>query len=281
MPHLPDHQTDHDALLIAAFAAGDAEGADLERAQALVAACDDCAALHHDLRAIAAAMPSVPAPARRRDFRLTPQQAAELRPSGWRRLLAPLAGPRFAFAGPLGGSLAALGLAGILVAGVASTPSRAAGRCGTNARARPPARPPPRPRSSEADGSVAPAEHPQAPGLEPQPVGLPQPSVQAVAPGAGVSGEGGPAASTPPGDTTVDAPPPPGDASAQYANGSSDAGTKNPPDAAGSGKVEPAAPATPAVEASPVASPFLAGAVVLLVVGMLLVAGRLIARRAA
>ena len=44
--------------LIAAFAAGDVEGADLKRAQALVAACDDCAALHHDLRAIAAAMPT-------------------------------------------------------------------------------------------------------------------------------------------------------------------------------------------------------------------------------
>jgi hypothetical protein len=122
MPHLPDHQSDHDPLLIAAFAAGDAEGADLERAQALVATCDECAALHHDLRAIASAMPATPAPARRRDFRLTPEQAAELRPSGWRRLLAPLAGPRFAFAGPLGGSLAALGLAGILVVGAASTP---------------------------------------------------------------------------------------------------------------------------------------------------------------
>ena len=116
MPHLPDHQTDHDPLLIAAFAAGDAEGADLERARDLVAACDDCAALHRDLRSIATAMPALPAPARSRDFRLTPEQAASLQPAGWRRLLAPLAGPRFAFAAPLGGSLAALGIVGVLVA---------------------------------------------------------------------------------------------------------------------------------------------------------------------
>jgi hypothetical protein len=122
MPHLPDHQTDHDPLLIAAYAAGDAEATELERAQSLVATCDDCAALHHDLRAISSAMPALPAATRGRDFRLTREQADELRPTGWRRLLAPLAGPRFAFAAPLGGSLAALGLAGILVAGAASTP---------------------------------------------------------------------------------------------------------------------------------------------------------------
>ena len=121
MPHLPDHRN-HDPLLIAALAAGDAEGADLEQARDLVAACDECAALHHDLRAISAALPATPAPTRSRDFRLTPEQADSLRPAGWRRLLAPLAGPRFAFAAPLGGSLAALGIAGILVAGAASTP---------------------------------------------------------------------------------------------------------------------------------------------------------------
>jgi len=121
MPHLPDHRN-HDLLLIAALAAGDGEGADLEQARDLVAACDECAALHHDLRAISAALPATPAPTRSRDFRLTPEQAGSLRPAGWRRLLAPLAGPRFAFAAPLGGSLAALGIAGILVAGAASTP---------------------------------------------------------------------------------------------------------------------------------------------------------------
>ena len=122
MPHLPPSHADHDPLAIAAYAAGDATGPELDDALALVAACTDCAALHHDLRAIAAALPDLPAPARSRDFRLTPGQAASLRPSGWRRLLAPFAGPKFAFAGPVGAGLATLGLAGILVAGSFGVP---------------------------------------------------------------------------------------------------------------------------------------------------------------
>ena len=107
----------HDPLLVAAHAAGDAAGEELETATKLVAACPACAALHHDLRAIAAALPEMPAPRRTRDFRLTAEQAASLRPTGWRRVLAPFAGPRFAFAAPLGSGLAALGLVGILLAG--------------------------------------------------------------------------------------------------------------------------------------------------------------------
>jgi hypothetical protein len=117
MPHLPDSQhPGHDLELIAAYAAGDATGPELERATALVAECDDCAALHHDLRSIAAAMPELPAPARTRDFMLTPEQAAGLRPTGIRGLLATLSGPRFSFATPLGTGLAALGIVGVLVA---------------------------------------------------------------------------------------------------------------------------------------------------------------------
>jgi hypothetical protein len=117
MPHLPDTQhPDHDLELVAAYAAGDASGPDLELASALVSTCAECSALHHDLRAIAAAMPELPAPARPRDFRLTPEQAASLRPSGIRGMLATLSGPRFAFATPLGTGLAALGIVGALVA---------------------------------------------------------------------------------------------------------------------------------------------------------------------
>jgi hypothetical protein len=123
MPHIPDSRhADHDPLAIAAYAAGDATGDELDTARALVAACADCATLHADLRAISAALPELPVPSRPRDFQLTPDQAASLRPAGWRRLLAPLAGPRFAFAGPLGGGLATLGIAGLLVAGSLSAP---------------------------------------------------------------------------------------------------------------------------------------------------------------
>jgi hypothetical protein len=123
MPHPASH-ADHDALLVAAYAAGDAMGPELDAALALVATCPDCAALHHDLRAIAAATAVLPAPVRprSRDFRLAPERAASLRPSGWRRVLGPLAGPRFAFAGPLGTGLVTLGLAGFLVAGAAGMP---------------------------------------------------------------------------------------------------------------------------------------------------------------
>jgi hypothetical protein len=117
MPHLPDSQhPDHDLELIAAYAAGDATGPELDRATALVATCEDCAALHHDLRSIAAAMPAMPAPVRSRDFRLTPEQAAELSPRGIRGLLATLSGPKFSFATPVGTGLAALGIVGVLVA---------------------------------------------------------------------------------------------------------------------------------------------------------------------
>ena len=117
MPHIPDtHHDTHDLELVAAFAAGDATGDYLTNATALVADCTECAALHHDLRAIAAAMPELPEPVRPRDFRLTPEQAASLRPGGLRGFLATLAGPRFAFATPLGSGLAAIGIVGVLVA---------------------------------------------------------------------------------------------------------------------------------------------------------------------
>ena len=115
MPHLPDHAT-HDPELIAAFAAGDATGSALDEATALVAECADCAALHRDLRAISTALPELPLPARPRDFRLTPDQADALRPSGWRGLVAAFASPRFRLAAPLGTGLAAAGLAGLLLA---------------------------------------------------------------------------------------------------------------------------------------------------------------------
>ncbi len=127
----PTAHATHDPLLVAALAAGDAAGAELEAASALVAGCDACAALHGDLRLIAAALPAMPAPHRSRDFRLTAGQAASLRPTGWRRLLAPFAGPRFAFAAPLGSGLAALGLAGLLLAGNGLPPGGATAGAGS------------------------------------------------------------------------------------------------------------------------------------------------------
>ncbi|HEX5827683.1 MAG TPA: hypothetical protein VFY23_09195, partial [Candidatus Limnocylindrales bacterium] len=117
MPHIPDsaHPT-HDLELIAAFAADDLESRELERARAIVASCADCARLADDLRAIAAAIAVIPAPARSRDFRLSRGDAARLRPSGPRGFLAGLSGPRFAFATPLGTAFAAIGIVGVVAA---------------------------------------------------------------------------------------------------------------------------------------------------------------------
>lgn len=118
MPHVPDlrsHET-HDLELVAAHAAGDAVGADLATAESLLAACASCAELHADLRAIAAALPAVPARPRRRDYRITPEQSAALRPTGWRRVFGAFATPKLAFTAPLGTGLAALGIAGLLLA---------------------------------------------------------------------------------------------------------------------------------------------------------------------
>ncbi len=91
------HDT-HDLELIAGLAAGDLEGPEAARAEALRASCGDCALLASDLQALGAAVRSVgsafegsaldssasdsgsvPAP---RDFRLTVADAARLRRGG-------------------------------------------------------------------------------------------------------------------------------------------------------------------------------------------------------
>src|SRR6185436_18535562 len=70
----------HDPMLVAALAAGDLAGPDRDQAIALTQSCASCASLHADLQAIARATASVPPPiaAPRRDFRLSPEQAASL-----------------------------------------------------------------------------------------------------------------------------------------------------------------------------------------------------------
>jgi len=134
MPHIPDslHDT-HDLELVAAFAAGDATGPALDAATTLVASCATCAQLHHDLRAIAAAIPAVPAPARTRDFRITSEQAARLGPTGIRGILAAFGSPRLSFAAPLGTGMPALGIIGVLVASGGVLPGGATDGAGSPA----------------------------------------------------------------------------------------------------------------------------------------------------
>jgi hypothetical protein len=124
MPHAREvratSHADHDPILVAAFAADDLAASDRDLAADLVRSCAECALLHDDLRALARATKAAPPPvaARPRDFRLTPADAARLRPAGWRRLAAAFGQPRAGWSRNLGVGLATLGLAGLLVGNV-------------------------------------------------------------------------------------------------------------------------------------------------------------------
>ena len=114
----------HDEELVAAFAAGALDGDDetdeRTRARALVDRCPACRAVHDDVAAIGASLRGVAAFTAQapRDFRLTVEDAHRLGGTvlerrvqkGFRALL-------FAFARPIGASVAALGLVGVLVGG--------------------------------------------------------------------------------------------------------------------------------------------------------------------
>ncbi len=119
MHPVPDHSpaaaaAEHAALVVA-LDAGDLAGRDLDQAAALVGTCAGCASLLADLALVRAATAALPAPRRTRDYRLTDADAARLRPSTWGRLLEWLAAPRSSVR-PLAGGLAALGIAGLLLA---------------------------------------------------------------------------------------------------------------------------------------------------------------------
>jgi hypothetical protein len=115
----------HDLELVARAAAGDLAAGEATNAHALLAACDRCAELAADLRAIAAATRRLPSAAtalsatppgiEARDFRLTEADAARLRRRGFLgiRRLVEVIGSR---SRGLGGALAAFGLVGLLVA---------------------------------------------------------------------------------------------------------------------------------------------------------------------
>jgi hypothetical protein len=113
----PDMQhSAHDTTLIAGFAAGDLADLELDRARTLVSTCSDCAALHRDLIAIAAATRSLPNLAHApRDFRIDAAQAARLGRGSWlRAILRPFAAAGSATR-PLAAAFTSLGVAGLLV----------------------------------------------------------------------------------------------------------------------------------------------------------------------
>ena len=113
-PHSPIAEAQDHAALIVALDAGDLAGAERLAAESLAASCAGCAALADDLAAIRGAMTALPVVPRRRDYRLTTEDAARLRPTGWRRLLEWLGAPGSAVR-PLATGLATLGVVGLLL----------------------------------------------------------------------------------------------------------------------------------------------------------------------
>jgi hypothetical protein len=108
----------HDTILVATLADHSLAASEREAAEALVAACSLCAALHADLVALTAATRAMATPARPRDYSLTPADSARLRPGGWRRWIAAFGTSRDVLSRPLAVGLTTLGLAGLLVATV-------------------------------------------------------------------------------------------------------------------------------------------------------------------
>jgi hypothetical protein len=114
-----DHAV-HDTMLVASLADHSITEAERAAAQALVADCSQCADLHADLLALRSATRALPTPTRPNDYQLTARDAARLRSSGWRRLVAILGTSRDALSRPLAVGLTTLGLAGLLVANIPS-----------------------------------------------------------------------------------------------------------------------------------------------------------------
>jgi hypothetical protein len=112
------NHANHDLLLIAEIAAGEASHEQKAAAAALASGCSDCATLADDLRTLSRATAELPRPARPRDFTLTPETASRIRRRGWRRVLAAFGTPRFELVRPLAAGLTTLGLAGFLLGAV-------------------------------------------------------------------------------------------------------------------------------------------------------------------
>lgn len=113
----------HDRLLVTRFAGGDAYPTEVEDARALVEACAQCAALAADIRGLITATAALPASRRRRDFRITQEQAEALRGSWLERLLRRLAAPSLAPLRPVAAVALSLGI--VMAAAGTALPSAA------------------------------------------------------------------------------------------------------------------------------------------------------------
>ena len=112
----PTAHAGHDELLIARLFGGDVSEAERARALAVVSECPECESLLADVGAIAEATRALPVPPRPRDFSLTAADAARLR--GKTRVRRRVFG--LGLRRSLGGSLAALGIVGLVLTGTTS-----------------------------------------------------------------------------------------------------------------------------------------------------------------
>ena len=109
-----DHAA-HDLDVLAAAADRNVDDTTRIAAERQVAECRDCAALFADLRLISSGLAGLPKELTvARDFRITPERAAKLRPAGWRGALRGLfgSGPSLR---PFASALTTLGIAGLLL----------------------------------------------------------------------------------------------------------------------------------------------------------------------
>jgi hypothetical protein len=113
-PNSSDH-SQHDPLVVAAFADRGATGEEADLARVQIASCHECAALHADLLSLATATRQLPPIERPRDFTLRPADAQRLRPNLIRRLFGSFGTPRDGFSRPLAAGLTTLGLAGLML----------------------------------------------------------------------------------------------------------------------------------------------------------------------
>jgi hypothetical protein len=182
MPKAADanHAT-HDELLIARLFGDDVDSRERAAALDLVAGCDECAALFADLAAIATATTALPVQRRPRDFALTEDDAARLRPRrrGAARLLT------FGRRRSLGGALMALGFSGLVLTSAVSMLGTVATSASLTSRYAAP----------QAVDAASPNSYSQGGVAAASPAAIPAPATPA--PGKAVESAGPPAAGTP------------------------------------------------------------------------------------
>jgi len=100
----------HDRLLVARFAVGDAGFGQDHEASELVRRCNECAALAAEISAISRSVGKLPAAPRPRDFRLTAEQAAQLRGSRLDRWLRTITGSGWATVRPVAAVALSIGM---------------------------------------------------------------------------------------------------------------------------------------------------------------------------